>query len=576
MVGHAGQLVDPLTLLVLIGSQMKLPVGSTIAPVILSSDKTNLSTLGGDKIAWPVYMMLGNIDKAKRRRLNAHAMVLIGYLPVSKLVIFSKKTRPRRIYDLFHYCMERLLRPLIKAGKDGIEMVCADQLMRRVYPILAAYVADHPEQCLIACCKETRCPRCRVEHDKRGDLLVPSPRIQEQARIILEHKQSRRRVPRFREDGMRPIFTPFWKHIPNTDIFLCITPDILHQLHKGVFKDHLAEWCTHLAGAEEIDTRFRCMTSFPGLRQFSKGISFLTQWTGREHKEMQRVFVGLIVGSVEPAVLRSAVAVIDFIYLSQIHIHSTTTIGALQKALETFHEFKDIFLQRDIQEDFNFPKVHSMLHYRDSIISHGSLDGYNTELPERLHIDFTKDAYRASNRREYVRQMTTWLGRQEAIAQFNAYLDWFTQSTDSDDHSAHPADTSEASQCATHSTAKNPSYSNVKLESITDEFRALRFLPALQCFIRSNCPTYITPIFANQFDQFNGYKILEIKLGDCPAAGQIDEVSRIRATKYVAGDNGRSNQEAVFDTVLVRTLEGSVNESTRGTPLEGMRMIASL
>ena len=45
-----------------------LPAGVTIAPVILSSDKTQLSRFSGDKQAWPVYLTLGNIPKELRRK----------------------------------------------------------------------------------------------------------------------------------------------------------------------------------------------------------------------------------------------------------------------------------------------------------------------------------------------------------------------------------------------------------------------------------------------------------------------------------------------------------------------------
>ena len=68
--------------------------------------------------------------------------------------------------------------------------------------------------------------------------------------------------------------------------------------------------------------------------------------------------------------------------------------------------------------------VHSMQHYIASILAHGSADGYSTESPERLHINFAKSAYRATNKKNYIIQMTKWLTHQEACSHFTAYLQW--------------------------------------------------------------------------------------------------------------------------------------------------------
>jgi hypothetical protein len=133
-------------------------------------------------------------------------------------------------------------------------MPCADGFIRHVYPILAAYIADYLEQCLVACCKENTCPQCAVTAKKRGEHIHSALRDPEETLHTLSEKSHRENPKKFVTQNLRPI-NPFWKDLPHCNIFSCMTPDLLHQLHKGVFKDHIVSWGTQAINGDtaEID-----------------------------------------------------------------------------------------------------------------------------------------------------------------------------------------------------------------------------------------------------------------------------------------------------------------------------------
>ena len=145
-------------------SQEKLPKGATIVPIILASDKTQLSQFSGDKQAWPVYLSIGNLEKVIHRQPSKRGTILVGYLPVIKQETLAQDCNEAqgRSYRLFHFCMSKLMQPLIEAGRNGVMMTCADNQICRVFPILASYIADYPEQCLVAGNMENSCPICEI------------------------------------------------------------------------------------------------------------------------------------------------------------------------------------------------------------------------------------------------------------------------------------------------------------------------------------------------------------------------------------------------------------------------------
>ncbi|CDO76650.1 hypothetical protein BN946_scf184986.g3 [Trametes cinnabarina] len=214
--------------------------------------------------------------------------------------------------------MAKILQPLIEAGKSSVNMICADGMVRRVFPILAAYIADHPEQCLIAYCKENRCPRCVVPHKQRGDNRQHPFRDHAQTTDILWRFSEGEEPPvQFSKYGLCPVYKPFWVNLPHCNIFACITPDILHQLHKGVIKDHLLAWVEKLIGKSALDEQFHEMSKAHGLRHFSRGISVLSQWTGGEAKEIEKILLGILISRVNFRVLKAVRALLDFTYYMQ-------------------------------------------------------------------------------------------------------------------------------------------------------------------------------------------------------------------------------------------------------------------
>jgi Plavaka transposase len=146
-----------------------------------------------------------------------------------------------QVQHLFHKSMCIVLEPLIDAGINGIEMNSSDGAVRKVHPILTCYVANYPEQCLVACTKYGTCPKCRVSSKHLEDPLPTEKRTQKWTQtIIIEGKNQANGNPQkfhtycMSFDVAGSVYRPFWEGFPLCDIHSSITPDVLHQLYQGV------------------------------------------------------------------------------------------------------------------------------------------------------------------------------------------------------------------------------------------------------------------------------------------------------------------------------------------------------
>ncbi|KAF8599146.1 hypothetical protein BDV93DRAFT_498078 [Ceratobasidium sp. AG-I] len=403
---------------------------ATIAGLILASDKTKLTLMCGGQQAYPVYITIGNISKDIRRKPKERATVLLGYLPIEDFSDVADETlRTRLKGQLIHDAMAVLLQPLRKASAEGVEMWCADGRLPRVYPIVAAFVGDFPEQNLMCCTFQSSCPICTTKQEGRADYSRQAPvrtrrDTLEALKAYFEHNDP----GELKELSLKP-WWPWWAGLPYVNLPASIPPDLLHQIYNGVFKERIMRWLQHLMGAKTLNDRFISMPGAEGLRKFAKGVTTISQWQGRESKQMLQQIVPISVGKVPLKMTQLVRSLVDFAFLAHASSLTDKDIAEMERSLAKFHELKPMMIsngyyQSSVRFD-GIPKIHMLSHYSASIRELGTPDGYNTEGPEHLHIHYAKDPWRASNKVRPLPQMMTYVQRLDALriqrACINAY-----------------------------------------------------------------------------------------------------------------------------------------------------------
>ncbi|THH10643.1 hypothetical protein EW146_g8310 [Bondarzewia mesenterica] len=291
-------------------------------PVILGSDKTTVSVATGQNEYYPLYISNGNIHSTVRRA-HRNAVSLVGFLAILKKYSNDAGFHIFR-RQLYHLSLATILKPL-RHGMTSPEITrCSDGHLRRVIYGLGPYIADYPEQVMLACIVSGWCPRCRAipdDLDGGGDL-----RSHDHTRQLMESFNAKTLWDTY---GVIDNVLPFTANFPRADIHELISFDILHQIIKGTFKDHLVT----IAAAP----------SFPGLRRFPEGRGF-KQWTEDDSKALMKVFLPAIVGHVPPQMVCAISTFMDFCYLVRRSVLNETTLqfGAPNGLCSSITESKHI------------------------------------------------------------------------------------------------------------------------------------------------------------------------------------------------------------------------------------------
>ncbi|TCD71132.1 hypothetical protein EIP91_012080 [Steccherinum ochraceum] len=388
--------------------------GSMFCPIILGADKTCASIATGNVQFHPVYMSIGNVHN-EMRRSHRDAVIPIAFLSIPKAAEAFSKTDEFKVFSkqLYHASLTRILWPLREGMTTPHVMLCPDGHYRKTIFGLGPFIADYPEQVVLSGIVSGWCPKClspAYNFDKDGDL---NPRFRELSQHLLHSLDHETLWDIY---GVAADVMPFTSYFPRADIHECMTPDLLHQMIKGTFKDHLVEWVydyIHLyyspAEADrvvaDIDARIAAAPSFPGLRRFPQGRNF-QQWTGNDSKALMKVFLPAIAGHIPDDIVKCIAAFLDFCYIARRNSHDTTSLGLMEEALARYHALRPIFERLEIRpKGFALPRQHALRHYLYSIRLFGSPNGLCSSITESKHIAAVKVPYRRSSKNGALLQM---------------------------------------------------------------------------------------------------------------------------------------------------------------------------
>jgi hypothetical protein len=395
---------------------------ATIVPLIIATNQTQLSIMCSGQIAYPIYITIGNIPKSIRRKVSRRATVLLGYLPVDDFSEVADPDEQARLrHQLIHDAMAILMELLKKAARDGVVMTCADGRQRRIYPIPLAFEGDWPEQCGMACVDEGGCLICEQDYCQHSHYpnVARNRNPNDTLASLHAYLQNGKDPGELKALRLKP-WWPWWASVPNSNFHTSIMPDLLHQLYQGMIR-HVVKWTKKVVGVELVDKCVKAMPGAVGLRNFAKGISKVTQWTGRESKEMAKQLLPVVAGQkvIKADFVSLVRCMLDFTFRAHQSQMTESDIERLNRALGGFHLKKAALVSVGIYDSVdqlnNVKKLHMLTHYSSAIREMGTPDGYNTESPEHLHIIYAKRGWRASNKVRPLPQMIKFIQRYEAI-----------------------------------------------------------------------------------------------------------------------------------------------------------------
>ncbi|KAG1812062.1 uncharacterized protein BJ212DRAFT_1448197 [Suillus subaureus] len=316
-------------------------IGAMFIPIILGSDKMTVSVTTGHNQYWPVYMSIGNIHN-NVQCTHCNGIVLLGFLAIPKTDNEATKDAHFRKFccQLLHSSLAKMLETL-KPGMTKLEV-----------------------QALLACIVQNWCSKCTTPADSLNDTY--GGHSHDHTKVLVEEFKL---GVLWDEYSLVGDIVPFTNYFPCADIHKLLSPDILHQLIKGAFKDHLVQWVHDYIEAQYTEANVNRILDDIDHQGFK-------QWTGDDSKALMKVYIPAIEGHIPTEMVQTLQALLNFIYITHHNIISSSSLNTMNDTLKHFHRYCKIFQTSSVwPKGFNHPQQHSLIHYHKLIQAFSTPNG---------------------------------------------------------------------------------------------------------------------------------------------------------------------------------------------------------
>ena len=292
-------------------------------------------------------------------------MVALLPIPIKNRNIPQKRLDEQRQTnrEVLNEVLRRILQPLTfkynpSAGSGYYNVLCANGNFRRCKAVLAARLADCPECSDLHYLEQHVCFCCEYPKNDLGDYVHPDKQHPRRDHNLYRTLRDPNTKAADTELSSRHVLRGFkvFRHI------LCIVsdlpkPDLLHPMQISML-DHLQKWIFHFMKTnerlDEYNAIWLSVPAYHNLAPKNKSYEEVSQWNGKEMKEISRYLLGVVTQSLRGGkvakrpIFNHAIvctrALLEIYMFAQYKSHDDGTLSYMEDASHRVHTFKDVSL----------------------------------------------------------------------------------------------------------------------------------------------------------------------------------------------------------------------------------------